>query len=559
MQWLWQTHAEAPEAQSTAAASPLDQAGGVVRSPGKPLDPDVQAGAEQRLGIDLSRVRIHDDEAAAASADAARARAYTVGSHIAFGRGEYRPHDADGRRVMLHELAHVAQQGAKDNALPAPRWIVRSEDAAEREAHEFANHAGPISSWQPNHRTSGGGLARYPKEGQELQERESEALQHGLDPSNLSPEPPDWIRQQMRDPNNAFVPPLVQTVPGSWIQQGDALPEVNPIELFNQPAIHDAIQAIAEGAEATEAAKPGGKVEHSVDKLMPYWQQHFVDSVDYILFRRSDHREARLKALHEAEKKLIQANPSDLISQVEALRAKAAAAWQAEVQTAAQRFLEIAANEAKWATVHQNAAGVKVFGLPESIEGSVTAENNKDTIEFDPKKPITVSPSVVRFMKELQKETKSRVLAENYPRHEQSNLFVGDITGIGKYSFDIQPGITVDDNTGFYEHKKMVEFFIAVDRAAVATNVAWVAFYNDFEVAKEVNETLGKMHVGFSGGGGPKTGNPGPGSFHHGPAPYILHVHFNIMPIDLKEQFDRAQLINPDYSPTRKIDQSEHV
>jgi hypothetical protein len=308
------------------------------------------------------------------------------------------------------------------------------------------------------------------------------------------------------------------------------------------------MQAIAEGAEATEAAKPGGKVEHSVDKLMPYWQQHFVNSVDYILFRRSgDHREARLKALHEAEKKLIQANPSDLISQVEALRAKAAAAWQAEVQTAAQRFLEIAANEAKWATIHQNAVGVKVFGLPESIEGSVKAEDNKETIEFDPRQPITVSPSVVRFMKQLQplvqKITNSRVLAENYPRHELFNPFVGDITGIGKYSFDIHPGITVDDNTGFYEHKKMVEFFKAVDRAAVETKIAWVAFYNDFEVAKEVNENLGKMHVGFSGGGGPKTGNPGPGSFHHGPAPYILHVHFNIMPIDLKEQFDRAQLI----------------
>src|SRR5262249_3148482 len=59
-----------PDAQRTAGNQAVQrallQAGEVVRSPGKPLDPVIQFENEQRMGIDLSRVRIHDDEAAAA-------------------------------------------------------------------------------------------------------------------------------------------------------------------------------------------------------------------------------------------------------------------------------------------------------------------------------------------------------------------------------------------------------------------------------------------------------------------------------------------------------------
>jgi hypothetical protein len=64
--------------------------------------------AEQRFGEDFSfsHVRVHTDAAAARSAFDVNARAYTVGSHIAFGAGES-PSD---RCLLAHELAHVAQQ-----------------------------------------------------------------------------------------------------------------------------------------------------------------------------------------------------------------------------------------------------------------------------------------------------------------------------------------------------------------------------------------------------------------------------------------------------------------
>lgn len=77
---------------------------------GQPLDADTRTFMEPRFGHDFSEVRVHDDAAAAASASAVRATAYTLGSHIVFGAGQYAPRSPEGRRLLAHELAHVVQQ-----------------------------------------------------------------------------------------------------------------------------------------------------------------------------------------------------------------------------------------------------------------------------------------------------------------------------------------------------------------------------------------------------------------------------------------------------------------
>jgi hypothetical protein len=78
----------------------------VVRSPGHALEPRTRASMESHFGRDFSGVRVHADERAARSADAMNARAYTVGNHIAFGRG------VGDRGLLEHELTHVVQQAA---------------------------------------------------------------------------------------------------------------------------------------------------------------------------------------------------------------------------------------------------------------------------------------------------------------------------------------------------------------------------------------------------------------------------------------------------------------
>lgn len=108
---LLQTKAESSSAstQGHAATAPAS-VHHVLSSPGKPLESSLQQDMGQRFGHDFSRVRVHADEQAAASADALAARAYTVGPHVVFGRGQYAPHTSEGRHLLAHELTHVMQQ-----------------------------------------------------------------------------------------------------------------------------------------------------------------------------------------------------------------------------------------------------------------------------------------------------------------------------------------------------------------------------------------------------------------------------------------------------------------
>jgi len=59
---------------------------------------------------DFSKVRVHTDGKAARSARALNAHAYTFGSHIVFGAGQFAPENNQGKRLIAHELTHVVQQ-----------------------------------------------------------------------------------------------------------------------------------------------------------------------------------------------------------------------------------------------------------------------------------------------------------------------------------------------------------------------------------------------------------------------------------------------------------------
>jgi len=82
----------------------------IPRGGGRPLEPEARHFFRERTGLDFAHVRIHADAEAASSASRLAARAYTVGSNIYFGRGEYKPESRDGRTLLAHELAHTVQQ-----------------------------------------------------------------------------------------------------------------------------------------------------------------------------------------------------------------------------------------------------------------------------------------------------------------------------------------------------------------------------------------------------------------------------------------------------------------
>jgi len=79
---------------------------------GHPMPASLRDRFERATGRDLSAVRLRHDPAAAQTAKALGARAYTRGSTIVFAHGEYAPETGIGASLLAHELAHVAQIGA---------------------------------------------------------------------------------------------------------------------------------------------------------------------------------------------------------------------------------------------------------------------------------------------------------------------------------------------------------------------------------------------------------------------------------------------------------------
>jgi Domain of unknown function (DUF4157)/Succinylglutamate desuccinylase / Aspartoacylase family len=96
-------------ASSQPAGGDPSAIGSVLGSPGEPLEASTREFMEARFGHDFSAVRVHADPAASTSAIDVGAHAYTVGRHVVFGPGAYRPETNEGRRLIAHELTHTLQ------------------------------------------------------------------------------------------------------------------------------------------------------------------------------------------------------------------------------------------------------------------------------------------------------------------------------------------------------------------------------------------------------------------------------------------------------------------
>jgi len=97
--------------------------------PGQPLDSSTRGFMESRFGRDFGGVRIHTGDQASESARFIQARAFAAGSHVVFDAGQYSPNSLSGKRLLAHELTHVAQQSrtGKSNVVhraPPPQWVM---------------------------------------------------------------------------------------------------------------------------------------------------------------------------------------------------------------------------------------------------------------------------------------------------------------------------------------------------------------------------------------------------------------------------------------------------
>lgn len=143
----WRARKAAGKAANPGAAIP--------GTAGAPLPDDARRRMEPKLGADLSGVRVHHGAESADAADQMNARAFTVGSDVHFGAGEFAPGSKEGDKLLAHELTHVVQgqkgggvhrkathDAGGDGAADEQTQVSQPEDPAEQEADEVAQHVG---------------------------------------------------------------------------------------------------------------------------------------------------------------------------------------------------------------------------------------------------------------------------------------------------------------------------------------------------------------------------------------------------------------------------------
>ncbi|HSR50672.1 MAG TPA: DUF4157 domain-containing protein [Acidobacteriota bacterium] len=108
---------------------------------GRPLESGVRSRMESAFGRSFSQVRTHTDSAASGLSNDLNARAFTVGRHVAFGPGEYKPGTPVGDALIAHELAHVVQQGDASSSAGPQRAGSARYGELEADADEAAGGA----------------------------------------------------------------------------------------------------------------------------------------------------------------------------------------------------------------------------------------------------------------------------------------------------------------------------------------------------------------------------------------------------------------------------------
>lgn len=131
----------ARRASLAGAVAPLSVAD-AVRTPGQTLAAEIREPFERYFGRDFGQVRIHTGDAATRSAREINASAYAVGHDLVFDHGHFAPGSVDGRRLLAHELSHIAQspdraQSTATLTIDPPSDTPASERDAETSARGF--------------------------------------------------------------------------------------------------------------------------------------------------------------------------------------------------------------------------------------------------------------------------------------------------------------------------------------------------------------------------------------------------------------------------------------
>ena len=124
-----------------------------LKGSGQPLPESTRAFFKARLGYDFSNVRVHENSKVA---EAVNAKAFTVGTDVVFGEGQYEQKTLEGKKLLAHELTHVVQQAGHSDtthkALAHSSPYHADEYAASQTGGEPTLHRSVITTGEPTER-----------------------------------------------------------------------------------------------------------------------------------------------------------------------------------------------------------------------------------------------------------------------------------------------------------------------------------------------------------------------------------------------------------------------
>jgi hypothetical protein len=273
-------------------------------------------------------------------------------------------------------------------------------------------------------------------------------------------------------------------------------------ELGHAPSTPEEMEQADMGAEAAMETV----FEATVDQRFAELRGKFIKWGGRVLFKRSTGK-AALKRLAKEEKALVkrERGSATLSEQIIALRQRHADAFRPKLADIKLRFLQGARERFLfWFEKQMNVRpNEKMRRLPDTAEGSTKLKDLDGLITGEP--DLEVANSVVLFARMLKATSPVSIDISTYEGHSWD-----------RYSLDLFPQVAKDSARGLYDADTMVDVFLKINEAAALSGVKWRALYNDFDVARRVNQSIGMRKVSFQ--------------WEHGPAPYVLHVHVDLTP-----------------------------
>lgn len=188
----------------------------VISTSGQPLPANIRRSFEPYFGRDLSSVRVHYDFHAQQTAAALGAEAFTIGQHLVFRAGKYRPHSITGRKLIAHELAHVTQQAERsatgDKNLTATNAALLDIKAEQQAGHALSDRHPRRKSLHPLPVPSHPVLQRYGVPG----ELRCDELVDWLNTN--SPYSPEWAQTNCNYAFNGGLRTRHRTLPDGTVE-----------------------------------------------------------------------------------------------------------------------------------------------------------------------------------------------------------------------------------------------------------------------------------------------------------------------------------------------------